>query len=231
MHKAFRISILGFILMSYLFLNSCGSSSSKDLPEGNIDVDSDIYIVPIGNVEEKHLAPLVPMLEKRFTTKVHIAMDKKMPDPDYAYDFEAKKHIAMYILTEMMKLDIPNGAKILGVANVDLFVHRSVDEFIFGQAQFGRTSKAALISMYRMNPFSYVGGKANDKLLAERMIKEAIHELGHVFGMRNCPEPECVMSLPKGIKDLDRKTNNFCINCQKAFRNLVPFEKVDEKSE
>ena len=199
MYPAYRIAVSILILLSYLLLSSCGSSSPQGFPEGNIDVDSEIYIIPIGDVDEEYLKPLIPILETRFTTKVHLALDKRMPEPDYAYDFEAKKHIGMYILTELIKVDVPEGAKMLGVANVDLFVHRSVDEFTFGQSQFGRNSKAALISMYRMNPFSYVGGKRNDKLLSERMIKEAVHELGHVFGMRNCPESECVMFLPKNL--------------------------------
>jgi len=171
-------------------------------------------------VDEKYLHPLVPELEKRFTTKVHLALDKRLPAPDYAYDYEAEKHIAMYILSKLIEVDVPGDAKILGVANVDIFVHRSVQEFIFGQAQFGRTSKAALISIYRMDPFSYVDGKRDDELLVQRMIKEAVHELGHVFDLRNCVEPECAMYLPKDLRSLDKKTDNFCLNCQKAFRTL-----------
>jgi len=198
-------------------LSSCGSSTQK-FPEGNIDVDSEIYIVPIGDVDEKYLYPLIPKLEKRFTTKVHLALDKRMPSPDYAYDRDAKKYVAIYMVKELLKVDVPEDAKILGVANVDLYVPESDFEFIFGQAQFGRNGRAAIISTLRMDPKSYVGGKPNDELLIQRMMKEAIHELGHVFGLRNCSEIECVMYLPKNLKSLDKKSDSFCLNCQKAFR-------------
>ena len=74
--------------------------------------------------------------------------------------------------------------------------------------------------MLRMNPAAYKGGKADDKKLLERMTKEAVHELGHLFNMRNCNEPECVMYLPKNLKELDKKSDSFCLNCQKSYRAL-----------
>jgi len=191
------------------------------MPEGNIDVDSEIYIVPIGDMDEKYLHPLVAILEKRFTTKVHLALDKRVPIPDDAYDYDVQKYVGMYILTGLMNVEVPENAKILGVANVDIFLPESSSEYVFGQAHWSRNGKAAMISILRMNPGAYVNGKPDDKLLAERMAKEAIHELGHVFGLHNCPEPECVMYLPKSLKELDRKTDNFCIYCQKAFRTLT----------
>ena len=232
MYRAYRIAASVLLLLSCFLLSSCDSSSPKGFPEGNIDVDSEIYIVPIGDVDEAYLHPLIPKLEKRFTTKVHLALDKRMPDPvDYAYDYESKKYIGMYILSELIKVDVPGDAKILGVANVDIFVHRSVDEFLFGQSQFGRNSKAALISMYRMDPFSYVGGKRNDKLLVQRMVKEAVHELGGVFGLRNCPEEQCAMYLPKTLRELDKKSDSFCFICQKEFRDLKPAEETNPQTD
>jgi archaemetzincin len=171
-------------------------------------------------VDEKYLYPLIPKLEKRFTTKVYLALDKRMSVPHDAYDYEAKKYVAMYILTDLIKADVPDEAKILGVVNVDLFVPESDSRFIFGQAIVGKSAKAAVISMLRMNPDSYEGGKPDEKLLIQRMMKEAVHELGHVFGLGNCGEPECVMYLPKNLRSLDKKTDNFCLECQKAFRAL-----------
>jgi archaemetzincin len=195
-------------------------------------VDSEIYIVPIGdNVDEKYLYPLIPKLERRFTTKVHLALDKRLPNPDHAYDFEAKQYVAMYVLRDLIELDVPENAKVLGVANVDLFVPESDRLFIFGQAQFGRNSKAALISMLRMNPSSYVGEKPDDKLLVQRMIKEAIHELGHLFDLRNCEEPECVMYLPKNLKELDKKSDSFCLKCQKTYRTLKQSEQIGAEAD
>jgi len=231
LYSIHRIAASILLLLLCSLLSSCGSPSKQEFPEGNIDVDSEIYIVPIGSVDEAYLRPLVPRLEKRFTTKVHLALDKRMPDPDYAYDYEAKKHISMYIMTELMKVDIPDGDKVLGVTNVDLFVHRSVDEFIFGQSQFGMDGKMALVSTFRMDPFSYVDGKRNDELVAERLIKEAVHELGHLFEIRNCAEIECAMYLPKTLRELDKKTDSFCIISQQEFRAAKQSKKNDTEDQ
>jgi len=206
-------------LALFLLLSSCGPPSEK-IPEGNIDVDSEIYIVPIGDMNEKLLYPLIPKLETRFTTKVYLALDKRMPLPEDAFDYDAQKYVAMYVLRELANVEVPEGAKILGVANVDIFLPQWDTDFIFGQAHFGKKGKAAIISVYRMNPFSYVGGKRNDELLVQRMIKEAVHELGHLFGLRNCSEPECVMYLPRSLKSLDKKTDSFCFKCQEEYRAL-----------
>ena len=85
--------------------------------------------------------------------------------------------------------------------------------------------------MYRMNPFSYVGGKRDDDLLIERMKKEAVHQLGGVFGLRNCNEPECAMYLPKDLRSLDKKTDSFCMKSQKEYRALRQAEKMNTQPE
>lgn len=217
------------ILVCYLIMilcitgSSCSSKKSQ-VEERNIDVDSDIYIVPVGDVDEKYLPLLVPKLERRFTTNVYLALDKKVEIPDYSYNPERQQYIAMYILTEMVRsLKFEGDYKILGVCNVDLYVPESDLAFVFGQAI--RNGKAALISMLRMDPRSYVGGKPNDELLVQRMIKEAIHELGHCFGLDNVYEPECVMYLPRDLKELDRKTDNFCLISQQEFIDIMKKKK------
>ncbi len=214
MNNFYRILL---IILVFIII-SCGPKTPKNTGL-NIDVDSDIYIVPIGDVDEKYLGHLVPKLEERFTTKVYLALDKRMPIPDYAYDEDTNQYVAMYILTEMSKkLTFPGDYKVLGVCNVDLFLPESNYPFIFGQAIRG--GKAALISMIRMNPSSYVGGKPNDELLFKRMQKEAIHELAHTFGLDNTYDPECVMFLPKDLKELDKKTDSFTLPVQQEFNEL-----------
>lgn len=231
MYSIRRIAASILLLLLCSLLSSCDSSPKQESPDVNIDVDSDIYIVPIGSIDEAYLHPLVSRLEERFTTKVHLALDKRMPDPDDAFDYEAQKHIAMYVITELIKVDVPDDVKVLGVANVDLFVHRSVDEFIFGQSQFGVNGKIALVSTFRMDPFSYVGGKRNDKLVVERLMKEAVHELGHLFGIRNCAGIECAMYLPKNLRELDKKTDGFCTISQQEFSAAKQSKKQDTENQ
>jgi len=78
-----------------------------------------------------------------------------------------------------------------------------------------------------MNPSSYVRGKPNDELLIKRMEKEATHELGHLFGLSNAPDLECVMYLPTDLKSLDLKGDGFYLQSRKEFAELKEKSKTD----
>jgi archaemetzincin len=223
-----------FIIIPLVFLLLIGSCSSKEKTtktvEGNIDVDSSIYIVPIGDVDVNYLNALVPKLETRFTTDVHLALDKKMPVPENAFDYDRQQYVAMYILGDIYKkLKFPPNSKVLGVTDVDIatptdtFSPGTDPAFVFGLS-FDK-GNMALISIRRMDPRYYVGGKPNIELTNQRIQKEAIHELGHLVGLSNVSDPGCVMFLPKNLKELDRKTDNFCMECKKAFEEIKQKEK------
>lgn len=218
-----------FIIIPLVFILLIGSCSSKEKTakslEGNIDVDSSIYIVPIGDVDVNYLNALAPKLETRFTTDVHLALDKKIPVLESAYDYDRQQYVAMYILGDMYKkLKFPPNTKVLGVTDVDIatptdtFSPGTDPAFVFGLAI--DKGNMALISIRRMDPRYYVGGKPNDELAIQRMQKEAIHELGHLFGLDNVNAPGCVMFLPKNLRELDRKTDNFCLECKKVFEEI-----------
>ncbi len=103
-----------------------------------------------------------------------------------------------------------NAEAVLGIANVDLYEDNL--NFIFGLAD--PYSRVAIISLYRLNPEFY-GDFPNEWLLGERSIKEAMHELGHVFGLAHCPNPKCVMHFSNSISDTDYKEKDYCRMCRK----------------
>jgi archaemetzincin len=45
------------------------------------------------------------------------------------------------------------------------------------------------------------------------VVKEAIHELGHTFNLRHCQDVACVMHYCRSMKEVDRKSNQFCRYC------------------
>jgi archaemetzincin len=91
---------------------------------------------------------------------------------------------------------------------VDIFV--PVLTFIFGEAQLN--GKHSILSVCRLHEEFY-SGISNEKLLLERTIKEALHELGHCYGLRHCVDWDCVMHSSPGIEEVDIKGNTFCRNC------------------
>jgi archaemetzincin len=68
----------------------------------------------------------------------------------------------------------------------------------------------------------FYGLKPNDQLFYERMVKESVHELGHVFGFVHCQSPRCVMHFSNSLHDTDTKGRSFCSSCRcKYFRPVV----------
>jgi archaemetzincin len=60
----------------------------------------------------------------------------------------------------------------------------------------------------------FYGLKKNDSLFYQRIVKEAVHELGHAFGLSHCNKFTCVMHFSNSLRDTDIKENNFCNNCR-----------------
>jgi archaemetzincin len=50
--------------------------------------------------------------------------------------------------------------------------------------------------------------------LTLRAAKEGVHELGHTFKLRHCPERSCIMHYCRKIDDVDRKAGQLCRHCR-----------------
>ena len=46
----------------------------------------------------------------------------------------------------------------------------------------------------------------------ENLLKEACHELGHLFGLEHCPNP-CLMSASGSLQQLKDKPMSLCLGC------------------
>ena len=170
-----------------------------------------ITLIPIGHVEEDVLKDLANRLEKEFPYPCTI--DSRLEIPSEAFNVERSQFLASVILNEM-KSHLPSDAvKTLGVTDVDLYVPDL--NFVFGLADVHGT--VAIISLSRLRQEFY-GLKCDEELFRKRMAKEAIHELGHAFGLAHCQNPHCVMSFSNSLLDSDRKGEDFCANCKKQLK-------------
>jgi archaemetzincin len=142
--------------------------------------------------------------------------------PKQAYDKKRKQHRSDIILNELAAQTPTDGTfdRILGMVDTDIF--RPPLSFVFGEAEC--PGKTALISIYRLNPKFY-GRKPDEDLLVERTTKEAVHELGHTFGLHHCPNPFCVMYFSNSIFETDRKQSLFCNKCTTDLSNLTSLQR------
>lgn len=168
-----------------------------------------ISIVPIRNIEAEILEVLKSHSQEAFHCPVEIGEGHNLPQD--AYNPDRRQYFSSQILSEIRKAISPaKGEKVLSVTDVDLYVPQL--NFVFGEAEL--EGHFAIISLARLRQ-SFYGLPENKTLFLERMVKEAIHELGHTYGLRHCPHPECVMHFSNSLQDTDRKNASFCRHCQK----------------
>ncbi len=165
-----------------------------------------IQIVPVGKVDPALLDYLAFALPEGVGGPCAVA--GRGIDPREAFDPRRQQFHSTPILARLAALPAPAGARILGVADVDLFI--PILTFVFGEAQLA--GGAALISAARLRQEFY-GLPANQVLLYERCAKEALHELGHTMGLVHCPLYECVMHYSNSIEDVDLKGSSWCPAC------------------
>jgi archaemetzincin len=170
-----------------------------------------IYVLPLGSVSLDFVEKIKSNLEEIFGFKIKLGDRIKIPD--YAYNKEKDKYNGRVILNELVKVNLENCEKILAITNKDLFTEDL--DYIFGQAEL--SGQICLISTRRLNPEFYLE-KANKKLFYNRILKEAIHELGHTFSLKHCRNKKCVMCFSNNIRDTDRKNSNFCKKCLEFYQ-------------
>ncbi|MGB9857036.1 MAG: archaemetzincin family Zn-dependent metalloprotease [Dictyoglomaceae bacterium] len=165
-----------------------------------------IYLIPVGKVREIILEFLRENLGKIFPYPFEIG--EEIPIPEKSFNRKRNQYLSLLFLDVLSKLDLPFSFKVLGITEVDLYV--PFLNFIFGQAKI--MGKEAVISLARLSDTFY-GLSENLELLKERALKEAVHELGHTFGLEHCPNSRCVMHFSNSLKDTDYKDYRFCNRC------------------
>jgi archaemetzincin len=83
-------------------------------------------------------------------------------------------------------------------------IYTSGMNFVFGLAQYG---KAAVLSTHRLDSL-------------ELIEKEAIHEMGHVFGLKHCTNP-CVMQFSNSLYEAKKKPTKLCDKCKAILLTLT----------
>lgn len=51
-----------------------------------------------------------------------------------------------------------------------------------------------------------------------RAVTEAVHELGHTYGLNHCDDPHCVMWFSNTLAETDRKGTEFCATHLRALQ-------------
>jgi archaemetzincin len=98
--------------------------------------------------------------------------------------------------------------RLLGVTAADLYI--PILTFVFGEAELHGV--CAVVSLHRLRQEFY-GMPPDARTERERVLKEALHELGHTFGLAHCEDYQCVMAPSHSVEWIDLKDWRFCADC------------------
>ena len=127
---------------------------------------------------------------------------------DFAFDPVRNQYHSTPILERLSALAPPQATKVLGIVQKDLFI--PILTHVYGEAQLG--GRACMVSTYRLKEGLSLAG--NRDAYQQRVVKEAIHELGHTFNLRHCKDRSCIMHYCHTVRDVDRKSRQLCRYCQ-----------------
>lgn len=179
----------------------------------------EIVLQPVtANLDNNTLTCLAEDISKELRDiKVTVASSIAIERPQFqlAFDKERNQWDSFKLLEWLLKKFKHNKeTKILALFDIDAY--SSAFDFVFGEAYYQGRIAAVYLPRLRQE---FYGLKPNSLLFYERLVKEAVHELGHVFGFVHCRDPRCVMHFSISLGHVDTKERSFCQRCHKKYLN------------
>jgi archaemetzincin len=166
-----------------------------------------LQLLPIGDIDGRLLRDLAPALADLFRMPTEVVGTRL--DPEFAFHREREQYHSSELLHAMQGFVDEESWRVLGITAVDLYI--PILTFVFGEAQMG--GPCALVSAHRLRQEFY--GLAGDgELLRERLLKEAVHELGHTLDLTHCQDYQCAMAPSHAVEWIDLKQSVFCSACE-----------------
>jgi archaemetzincin len=161
-----------------------------------------ITLLPVGNPSQRALDDLAQDLGGM---GFDVELAGQRPMPQGAFDARRGQFHADALLDLALSVE---AERALAVTDVDLYAGDL--NFVFGIAQ--PSGDACVISLFRL----YLNADA--QRFRSRALKEAMHELGHTFGLAHCANPRCVMWFSNTLEETDRKGAGYCPRCEETLR-------------
>jgi len=161
-----------------------------------------IAVAPVGETPPDTVAEIGPILANNLNAQVVTAPGIALTSS--AYDAHRRQYHSTQILDALARTKRTEWERLLGVVDVDLYVPEL--NFVFGEAD--RRRGVAVFSLARLRPSG--SGENAHALFLKRAATEAIHELGHTYGLGHCRDRDCVMWFSNTLAESDRKGLAFC---------------------
>ncbi len=165
-----------------------------------------LQLLPVGTVD----ARLLEWLRQQLYDKFRVPAEVLSPalDPSFALHAERQQYHSSEILASVQRYINSSTWRLLAVTDLDLYI--PILTFVFGEAQLGGAS--AVVSYHRLRQEFY-GLPADVDILANRLLIEAVHELGHTVRLTHCQDYRCAMAPSHAVEWIDIKDSGFCEDC------------------
>jgi archaemetzincin len=175
-----------------------------------------IAVASVGDaLEEDVLRELRHVLASAFDAEIITATG--IPLPSSAYDRTRRQYHSTSILRQLARVKPRRAERLLGVADVDLYVPEL--NFVFGEAD--RERGVAIFSLARLRTTG--SDEPARALFLKRAATEAVHELGHTYGLNHCASPRCVMWFSNTLGETDSKGLAFCAHHASQLGKVRPY--------
>lgn len=168
-----------------------------------------IGVAAVGDIASEPLEMVAPALRDAFGCAVEIAPPVALPPG--AWSAERRQYLSTVILDALARSKKPESERLLGIADVDLYVPGL--NFVFGESDSRRG--VAVFSLARLH--------GPEAVFRKRAATEAVHELGHTYGLSHCEDPHCVMWFSNTLAETDRKGTRFCSRHTRELARSRPF--------
>jgi archaemetzincin len=168
-----------------------------------------LHLLPIGSVDDVLLRDLRPAIEDTLCVPCKVLPVRL--DPEFAFHGERQQYHSSEILHRMQEFVPADSWRVLGIAAVDLYI--PILTFVFGEAQMG--GPCAVLSAHRLRQEFY-GLPPDHQLFHQRIIKEAVHEVGHTLNLTHCDDYRCAMASSHAVEWIDLKDPALCGTCRRT---------------
>jgi archaemetzincin len=178
-----------------------------------------LSVLPLGEVGQDILRIVADSLQGILRIPVDLLQPE--PLPKQAFMEVRKQYNAMAIIKFLSENHSHRSLKMLGITGKDIC--NPILTYVFGEAYMNGAS--AVMSYHRLHQ-----GESEDPVSREhfldRVVKVALHEIGHTFNLPHCHTGRCVMRASNNLRELDDKLNYLCDYCE-----LFLFESLEKALE
>lgn len=167
-----------------------------------------IVVLPLGEVDFMIVNRLAAEIGPVFNRSVDILKGMKMPVE--AHNIIRNQYYATVLLQKLERSKANSREIIIGICEEDLYIPDERNVLAYCDTLAG----TSVVSLFEIRQEFY-GLPEDDKKIFPRLLKESIHQLGHLFDLTDCRNPKCVNYYSQMMNDIDNKSEKFCDICRR----------------